>query len=91
MATIRRPKRDVGTKDKKKARKELIYKALTEPKFRRMLTTSPQRALGMESLSKIQLQEIQLILATVKGIETQINAMADKLLCNNGGPCAVSA
>ena len=68
----------------KKANKQLILKALTDPKFRRQINSDPAAALKKKSLTKIQKKEVELVLAAVKGIESQMNVMADKLLCACG-------
>lgn len=64
--------------------KELIIKALVDPKFRQELKENPIRALGVKSLTEINKKEINFVFATVKGIESMITRMADELLCANG-------
>ncbi len=66
---------------RKKANKELVYKALTDTRFRRLLESDPRKALGKPRITAIQRKEVELVLATVKGIQSQMNNMADKLLC----------
>lgn len=68
----------------RKANKKLILRALTDPRFRRLLATDPMEALGKRKLTDVQRKEVQLVLATVKGIESQMNVMADHLLCACG-------
>jgi hypothetical protein len=70
-----------------KPQRELILKALTDPKFRKLLASSPAEALGLKKITPETAKEIKFILATVKGIDTQIGAMADELLC----ACSVTA
>ncbi len=83
METIR--KRASATRTSpRKANKELVLKALTDPKFRKLLAADPTKALGKRRLTDIQKREIELVLASVKGIELQLNIMADKLLCACG-------
>lgn len=74
----------------KKVNREMVVKALTEPKFRRLLMTNPAAALGKKKLTEVQLTEVKLVLATVKGIDRQIGSLADELLCaNGGGGCSI--
>lgn len=73
---------------KRKANRQLVLRALTEPNFRKLLATAPEQALGVET-AKINKEEIRFILAAVKAIEYQIGALADELLCANGGPCGI--
>jgi hypothetical protein len=82
-----RSKRAVGTR---RANKKLIVKALTDPRFRRMLVTNPQKALGVTRLSAVNKREIELVVKTVRGIESQISSMADYLLCVTDGPCGIA-
>ncbi len=70
------------TKDKNR---ELIYKALIDPAFRKKLKRDPAAELGVTELSKENEAEIRLVLAAVRGIENHIGALADELLCANGG------
>ncbi len=73
----------------KKRQKELILKALTDPRFRKLLGSNPVAALG-KKVTATQLKEIKIVLAAVKGIEAQISHIADELLCANGG-CGVAS
>jgi len=75
---------------KKKVNKELVLKALTDREFRKLLGTDPEKALG-KSLSPVQKQEIALVLATVKGIESHIVHLSDILLCATPPePCGIA-
>jgi hypothetical protein len=75
---------------KKRANKALVVKCLTDPKFRKLLEEKPAAAIGVKSISAAQDAEIRLVLATVKGINAHISAMADNLLCVNGGGCGIA-
>ena len=74
---------------KKKVNKQLVIRALTDPKFREMLAADPRKVLGIPRFSNINEQEIKFVLAAVQAIDYQITALADKLLCANGDPCAI--
>jgi len=74
----------------KKRNRDLIYKALTDPKFRKMLQEKPAEALGVKTISLEKKREIRFVLASVKSIENQISILADELLCANGGPCGIA-
>lgn len=82
---VTKSKKARGRRTKRKVNKELVLRALTNPKFRRLLATNPKKALGVSKLSPTNRVEIQLALATVKGIDYQISSLADELLCANGG------
>lgn len=74
-----------------KRQKTLILQALTDPKFRKLLQENPKEALGAKRLTADMKKEIQLVLAAVKGINSQISALADELLCaNGGGGCGIA-
>lgn len=70
--------------------KDLILRALTDPKFRTELQEDPSKALGLAKLNAETKKEISMILAAVKGINAQISALADELLCANGGGCGIA-
>ena len=73
----------------KKAQKELIFKALTDASFRKLLTADSAKALGKKITPQIE-KEVKMVLAVVKGIDAQISHLADELLCANGGPCGIA-
>jgi hypothetical protein len=73
-----------------KKQKALILKALTDPKFRKALAANPAAALGAKIMTPEKRREVALLLAAIKGINAQIAALADELLCANGGPCGIA-
>lgn len=75
---------------KRRKNKKMIYRALTDPPFRKQLQEDPARALGVRELSKEKMKEVAFVLAAVKGIEAQIASVADVLLCANDGPCGIA-
>ncbi len=78
-------------KQTKKANKELVLRALTDPAFRRQLVADPAKALGKRTLNAVQMKEVSFVLATVKAIDRQIGTIADELLCaNGGGGCGIA-
>jgi hypothetical protein len=74
----------------KEQQRELIVRALTDAKFRQMLAVEPAKALGKKGLTAEMKKEVGMILAAVKGIRFQIAAIADELLCANGGGCGIA-
>ncbi|MGA9188140.1 MAG: hypothetical protein WB014_06170 [Methanosarcina sp.] len=84
------PKESGNSAETIKDNRELIYKALIDPKFRKQLQENPAKALGVEELSDEKKNEIRFVLAAVKGISIQISSLADELLCANGGPCGIA-
>ncbi|MGD2248219.1 MAG: hypothetical protein PVF58_07405 [Candidatus Methanofastidiosia archaeon] len=76
--------------EKNEKNRELILKALVDPEFRKILEVEPLRALELEEITEVNKQEVRLILAAVRGINIQITAAADELLCAYGpGPCGI--
>lgn len=69
---------------KRKANRKLVLKALIDPEFRKVLEENPTAALGVKELSKVNEWEIQCVLTAVEGINRQIVATGDLLLCHNG-------
>lgn len=74
---------------KKRLNRELVLRALTDPQFRKLLQANPSKAIG-KAVTSVRQREIDLVLATVKGIEAHIRLVADELLCANG-PCGIAA
>ena len=68
---------------KKEVNKELVIRALTDPKSRELLVTDPAKALGVARVTATNEREIRLVLDAVKRIEHQISSLADELLCAN--------
>ena len=83
------PKESAKSAERIKKNRELIYKALIDPKFRKQLQEKPAEALGVKELTAEKKNEIRFVLAMVKGIEVQMGSLADELLCANGGPCGI--
>lgn len=77
--------------EKRAKNRDLIIRALTDPGFREMLMEAPERALGLKEISELNQAELRFIQAAVSGIECQVGALADQLLCANGGPCGIAA
>jgi hypothetical protein len=73
---------------KRRLNRGLVLRALTDPKFRKLLQTNPSKAIG-KTATELHQREVGLLLATVKGIETHIRLVADELLCLNG-PCGIA-
>ena len=74
--------------EKQKGNRNLILRALTDRKFRKLLEDDPSRALGKPA-TDINQREISLVLATIRGLEAQIKSVGDELLCLNG-PCGIA-
>ena len=75
----------------KETKKSLILKALTDLKFRKLLTTSPEKALNVRRLTEANKTEVRMILASVKAIEGHIAILGDSLLCaGGGGGCGIA-
>lgn len=74
--------------EKQKKNRDMILRALTDRKFRKLLEATPDQALGAR-VTDVKQREISLVLATVRGLEAQIKAIGDELLCLNG-PCGIA-
>lgn len=63
-------------------KKKLILKALTDPKFREMLSVNPEKALNAEELAEIKGgQGVAEILDIVGNINAQSTKVSDYLFC----------
>lgn len=81
-------KSEKASPEKQKKNRDMILRALTDRKFRKLLEATPDQALGAR-VTDVKQREISLVLATVRGIEAQIKAIGDELLCLNG-PCGIA-
>ena len=81
-------KPEKASPEKQKKNRDMILRALTDRKFRKLLEATPDQALGAR-VTDVKQREISLVLATVRGIEAQIKAIGDELLCLNG-PCGIA-
>lgn len=76
--------------EKPKGNRDLILRALTDRKFRKLLEESPQQAIGIARMTDVNKREVSLVLATVRGLEAQIKSVGDELLCLTGPPCGIA-
>jgi hypothetical protein len=84
---IQKPEKPAA--QKQKGNREMILRALTDRKYRKLLEDTPERALGVK-VTDVQQREISLVLATVRGLEAQIKSVGDELLCLQGPPCGIA-
>jgi hypothetical protein len=77
---------------RRKRNRDMVYRALTDAKFRKQLETNPAGALGKtaQQLTEKNRLEVRRVLEVVKRVETQLAGIADELLCANGGPCGIA-
>jgi hypothetical protein len=77
----------------RKKNRDLVYKALTDPAFRKQLESNPAAALGKnaQQFTDRNRTEIRKVLDTVKQIEDMLARISDELLCADGGPCGIAA
>jgi hypothetical protein len=70
--------------------RELVYKALTDPAFRKLLESDPGKAVGKPQLTEQNKLEVRKLISVVDEIQGKIGRIADELLCANGGPCGIA-
>ncbi|MBN1812499.1 MAG: hypothetical protein JXA14_11735 [Anaerolineae bacterium] len=69
--------------------KELLKRALTDPKFRRTLETNPKEILGPK-VTRADIASLNAALEKVKQIDATIEKLAGEVLCTNGGGCGLA-
>ena len=72
-----------------KRKKDLLVKALTDPKFRTQLAKSPAKVFGVTKLTTKDQTIVKETLAKIEQLEGQIAALADELLCACQADCGV--
>ena len=77
---------------RRKRNRDMVYRALTDPKFRKQLETNPAVALGKQpqQITEKNRAELKQVLEVVRRVEMQLSKLADELLCANG-PCGIAA
>jgi hypothetical protein len=70
--------------------RDLVFKALTDPAFRKKMEIDPGTAVGKKKLTESQKLEVKKVLALVDEIQQKVQRIADELLCANGGPCGIA-
>ncbi|MGE5342817.1 MAG: hypothetical protein ACM3SY_15195 [Candidatus Omnitrophota bacterium] len=71
-----------------KLNRTLVLRALTDPKFRKMLEENPLEAAELAQITG-GIAEVNSILSAVQSIGTQIYTVGDELLCSTD-PCKIS-
>lgn len=72
------------------ANRDMVYKVLTDPAFRKKLEIDSAAAVGKKTLTESQKLEVKKVLALVDEIQQKVQRIADELLCANGGPCGIA-
>jgi hypothetical protein len=72
------------------ANRDMVFKVLTDPAFRKKLETDPAAAVGKKDLTAQQKLEVKKVLTAVDEIHQKVQRLADELLCANGGPCGIA-
>jgi hypothetical protein len=65
-------------------KKQLVLKALTDPKFRKLLEENPMAAMEMAEV-KGGYVDSKSILAVVGEIENTVSQVGEQILCTSGG------
>lgn len=69
-----------GLSRKEKNRK-LVYRVLTDPAYRKKLSSSPKLALKLKKLTHQNRKEVEKLLNFSRKVTNEIAALADQLLC----------
>ena len=69
-------------------KKELIKRALVDPKFREALVTDPQEVWGR--ITPEEAASLKAALEKVKQLDATIEKLAGEVLCTNGGGCGLA-
>lgn len=91
MSDVNISKLSASDIDKKAISRDLIYKALIDPVFRKQLKDEPAKALGIQQTNPKIVAEINKVLDSVIAVERTVGAVADELLCACSVTCSVAA
>jgi hypothetical protein len=82
-------KAEVRVEDKEK-RKAFVMKALTDPEFRNLVRTNPQKAFEKENLTPEDWQSVGRLSALLPMIDDVISNISGAILCSGGGGCGLA-
>jgi hypothetical protein len=66
-------------------RREMILRAVADPKFRRELLRNPKNVFGVRSLTPKDIQSLAMLKRVLPAIDGMIDGISDSLLCGTGG------
>ena len=66
-------------------KKEIILKAMVDPKFRKELLSAPEKVLG--KMTREDMHMIERMKTILPGLDEMVNTMASNILCGGGGGC----
>lgn len=66
-------------------RREMILRAVADPKFRRELLKNPKKVFGVKELTPEDQQSLEMLRRVLPAIDGMIDGISDSLLCGTGG------
>ncbi len=77
----------MGTMKAKRAdkRREMVLRALADPKFRKELLENPEKVFGVEKLTKEDIQSLRMLKRVLPAIDGMVTGISDSILCGTGG------
>ena len=76
--------------EEREKRKAFVMKALTDPEFRDLVRTNPQRAFEKENLTPEDWQSVGKLGSLLPMIDDVINNISGAILCSGGGGCGLA-
>jgi hypothetical protein len=66
-------------------RREMILRAVVDPKFRRELLRNPKKVFGVQELTPEDKQSLDMLKRVLPAIDGMIDGISDSILCGTGG------
>lgn len=85
--TAKRSTSKGGRAQKEDLRKQVLAKAVVDPKFRRKLFSNPEAVFETKRLSKKDKEGIAKLKKTLPALDDIVSTLAGEVLCGGGGGC----
>lgn len=66
-------------------RREMILRAVVDPRFRRELLRNPKKVFGVKELTTEDKQSLDMLKRILPAIDGMIDGISDSILCGTGG------
>lgn len=70
---------------KKNKRREMVLRAVVDPRFRKELLQNPEKVFGVKRLTREDKQSLDMIKRVLPALDGMIDGISDSILCGTGG------
>ena len=66
-------------------KKEMVLRALVDPRFRKELLENPEKVFGVEKLTESDVQSVEMLRKVLPAVDGMVTGISDSILCGGGG------